>query len=563
MSKAYILSEGRDLELNIVSLHLHSAVDEIPYCELKILDNKGDDLVAKKIIYFRQNIEIKLDNPGEDEGNTGIIFKGILTDIEYTSTNGLNHYYNLRIFHPAYLMTLSKRSRVFESGTKYKSAIGNICEDYSEIRKCSVNIEDITNNQLAQINITDWDFILYLAYRSLAHIICGLDGIEVRAVNRPKAKRELSIGDLSNCKIISSCKNIYSNIEYLSQDFEGKDILRGSSEPKTNTQTYLKKRESSVENYLFFSNFESDDILKKYASNIHTWSNYSRAKLSFKTEGLKDYNLANKIELEGSVAEGIHIITNIEHVLEEGSWNTIVKAGYHKTRHLYVQQKYQQAYIDLKYIKANVESLNEGEKGYRRIKVSFEMPGSNGRIELWAAVHQQNANFTILPDINQKVYLDFIGGDLSYPIVIGVVPNENLITDDDNNIKQWKGKNGAIFSMDDANGIFKLIPKEKSDMFFEINEEDQSIILKLNDSCVLSFDYRNIHAKMNDLKFEASNELNIEAFNSTIHSNNNMEISSKGKFQQYAEIYKASSNIEFSIKSNGQTDIKGAIIKLN
>jgi hypothetical protein len=123
---------------------------------------------------------------------------------------------------------------------------------------------------------------------------------------------------------------------------------------------------------------------------------------------------------------------------------------------------------------------------------------------VWARPCVPYGHFFV-PPIGTHVWIEFEGGDLSYPIWVGTwfadgeVPSEAQVSPPDNRVVQTKS--GHTIELDDTDGAEKIIVRHKLDSFVSIDEKGSVLVANQNGSNV----YLNADAKEASIVSEQGN----------------------------------------------------------
>lgn len=137
-------------------------------------------------------------------------------------------------------------------------------------------------------------------------------------------------------------------------------------------------------------------------------------------------------------------------------------------------------------------------------RLQVQVPSVFDQFAVWARPCVPYGHFFI-PPIGTKVWVEFEGGDLSYPIWVGTwfadgeVPPEAHVGPPDNRVVQTKS--GHTIELNDTDGSEKLIIRHKLDSFVSIDEKGSVLLANQNGSNV----YLNADAKETSVVSEQGN----------------------------------------------------------
>ena len=211
---------------------------------------------------------------------------------------------------------------------------------------------------------------------------------------------------------------------------------------------------------------------------------------------------------------------------------------------------------------ALVTAINDPDS-QGRVKVRLPWsPDSNGdEYEVWARLATMmagnNRGSWFIPDVSDEVLLCFEGGNPRRPYVIGMLwngqdaPPEQMDSDEKNDIKTLKSRNGVTISLDDTSGEERLVMKTPG---------GQEIILKDGPGSIEMQD-----SNGNSIKLESAGlTINADTSKVTVKGSTNVEIKAptvtvNSGMSKFNGVVKAETVITNSVVSSSYTPGAGNI----
>ncbi len=172
--------------------------------------------------------------------------------------------------------------------------------------------------------------------------------------------------------------------------------------------------------------------------------------------------------------------------------------------------------------------------------------------------------WTCIPNENDLVVVNFIGGDINAPIITGRLYNDEDRPPVNNETEfqiQHSLEEGGTFKMD-ADGVITLTSKSTENVV-TVNDDLVSIS---NEEVSLTVDFSNETVSIistKDIELKADNKISFEAKEMTIKTDDSVKLETNELSMKTQAATKIEAGSSMDIKSSAAMKLKGATIDLN
>lgn len=221
---------------------------------------------------------------------------------------------------------------------------------------------------------------------------------------------------------------------------------------------------------------------------------------------------------------------------------------------------------------------NNDPEALGRVKIQFPWQKQAGTTTPWiriASVHAGSGKgFYSIPELDEDVIVDFIGGNAESPYVLGALwngQNKPPVSNSNNDIKVFQTKSGCSMTFDDEKGSITLKDKSGSSISLDgsgnisINASSgevsvigpKEVSLSSDDEVSLSGKKEVSIMSDNEVSLNGSNEVSILS-NQEVFIKGTLEVSINSDVE-----VKVTGLAKAALSSSGVTSVEGTIIKLN
>ncbi len=433
---------------------------------------------------------------------------------------------------------------------------------------------------------TDWDFIL--ARAEFNGFIITLDNDKI-TVGKPALSAasvlRLAVGDsIQSFSAEINAENQPSGIEAHAWDIKTQATISSTAaEPTVNTQgtmtgVALGTSLSQSTLKLISPTPMPTDELKVWADGVLLRKRLSAFRGTVKFIGSALVKPGSLVDLEnvGARFNGSAFVSTVNHVIEEGGWNTTIKIGLDNSP---VSRKQGFSYSAAGGQLPSIHGLQIGT-----VKKLSADPGNENRIQVtipsnatteasvWARVANFYATGTagsgFLPEIGDEVVIGFFDNDPRFPVVIGsLYSSKNApaypAKDENNYTKAFTTKAKLEITFDDEKKVITIKTPGKN--MVTISDDAKSIEMKDQNS-------NSIKMSASGIDIESAKDINIKATGKiTLDATGKATVSSKADIALEGMNIQATAQLGFTAKGNataevsasGQTTIKGAMVMIN
>ncbi len=562
-----ILIEGNETSKkhHLTSVLVQTEINKIPSATVNFLD--GDP--AKETFEISDSGEFapgkKIEIQFGYHKETTTIFKGIIV----TNTQKVNNdcsELTIECKDETIKMTVNKGNRHFNDVLD-SDVVSQLLND-NKITDTDIDDSETKHEQLVQSNVSDWDYMI--SRLDVNSMICVIDNGTV-TVKKPRlqedARLELTYGaDILEFHADMDARTQTTSVKTMSWDFENQKVRTVDSEDSNApdegeisrsklanvTDQPLEMRTSAT-----LSEKETQDIVnaKKLRQDL------SKIKAKVKYQGVATVKPGDFITLSGvgKNFNGKAFVSAIHHEYSEGDWATEATLGMNEQ--FFAEQTNPGHAASSTGQSSSLHGLQIGivtgitdSTGQYRVKIRLPMvndqdDGIYARVATLDAGDKRGTFFR--PETGDEVLVGFMNDDPKNPVILGMLhssaKSSPLEPEDGNPEKGYVSRSGIklIFN-DDKKSVHIETPGNR---VFELNDDENSITVQDANGNKMVIDN-------NGISVESATDLTIKGGSSVSISAPQISIKADGTLS-------AEASGSTKISSDGITEIKGSLVKIN
>lgn len=511
------------------------------------------------------------------------IFSGVI--VKHTAELDAKSPYKIKVVckHKAVSMTFNEKESVFKD-SKDSDIITKLVGNYG--LSADVAATTVKYEACYQRRSTDWDFLLSRADFN-GFIVC-MDGDKI-TVGKPKlsaaAVQRISVSEsMVRFEAELNAENQPTAINASGWDTKTQALVKSTAaEPSINTQGNVTAKKLSEQ-----LSQKALDLLSPTpmtTDELKVWADASLLRMRLAAVKGKVKFLGSAVVKTGDIIElvgvgkkfnGNAFVSSVNHVIEPGTWNTIVKFGLENAPiHKMADFSYAPASGQVPAVQglqvATVKKLSADPLSLGRIQVTIPSY-AEAPLDLWAryanfyATNGSGSGF--YPEIGDEVVVGFMDNDPRYPVILGSVYSDknktpNEAKDENNYIKSLTTKSKMKLSFDDEKKVIVL--ETPGGNKITISDEDKSIEIKDQNS-------NTIKMSSSGIEFDSAKDINIKAKgNVVIDATQKVTIGAKQDVAVEGLNVTATAKMGFTAKGNataeisasGSTTVKGGMVMIN
>ncbi len=573
-------------DIRVHTIEVDKGVNQIPIAKVVVVDGSPatETFGVSSSDTFIPGNKITIE-AGYDDNNQ-VIFEGIVTKQHIQIDQGVGSVLLIECRDEAIKMGVGRKS-VSYSKKKDSDILSSIIGQYSGLTA------DVTSTQTewpeqVQYYATDWDFLLTRAEAN-GMIVTALNG-KVAVFDPSKDTTPVltvTYGDdlLTFNASLDSVSQLGA-AKATSWDFSSQKTISGNAASSYAGPGNLSSKKLSE--VVGLSNYELQSTAPIQQADLTNWSKAALVKSAYsKIQGEVTFQGSNLAEPGtyitlaglGDRFNGDHIISNVHHVIEAGSWTTEAAVGLSPvwfTQEPDVMAPPASGLLPgaQGLFNATVKQIYEDPDSQYRVLVDIPVFDPNGE-GLWARLtnfySSSGAGAFFMPEVGDEVVVGFLNEDPRYPIILGSMysasnnkPFKGLDPNEKNSIKAIVSKSGITLAFDDENKVLTLETPQKNTAV--LSDQDKKITLKDQNGNCIEMSESGITIKSDkDITVEATQNLTLKGDQGVTIESAGGDVQIKGlNIKHTAEMeFSAEGSMTASLQGGAETTIKGAMVMIN
>ncbi len=562
-----LLSNGQSVppELQLFTAVVTFAANRIPHARIVLRD--GD--VAAQTFPFSESdtfvpgtpIELKLGYHGVET----TVFKGLVTRHSIVARQGRPSQLVIDARHPAFKLTLVRKSRQFTDQTDADIASTIL----GELNLAgTVSSTKVTHGQMVQFGVTDWDFV---ALRARANGLLVLPGLDTLALSAPDYSRAAALsltfgtclesfegGLEARTQSVSVTTHAWDPAQQQAVEFTASNAAESSA--GVPDAAALTEAAGSPAQADWHSAAAPTDEIQAWAEAQLARERSAKIRGHARCQGFAGIAPGDLVQLAGLGARfnGKAFVAGVRQEFSVGVWKTDLQLGIDASW-LHWDPAGPATAAGLLPAPSGlhvgvVRQLEGDPASAQRILVHLPvvLPDGEG---LWARLGTLEAGdqrgFVYRPEIGDEVVVGFFGNDPRHPVVLGALHSgahaAHIPAADANNEKGYLSRSKLKVHFDDDKKVLTLSTDAGNQLI--LSEEDQGITLQdqNGNKLVLSPD---------GIEMESIKALSLKAATDWKAEGVNLQASASASAK-----VEGSSGVEVS--SGGSLTLKGSLVQIN
>ena len=573
-----VLIEGQAMNpsYQLLSLSIMKEINRIPVVKMVLRDGDAasrnfeisntDDLVpGKKIV-----IKIGFD------GYNSQVFKGIITRQSIQVKANGNTQLMVECRDEAVKLTVGRKNKYFEN-VKDSQLFDDLIGQYSGLTSDAQNTA-VTNKELVQHHLTDWDFLLLRA--EATGMLVNVNDGTIKTF-----KPDTSIAPVLQASYGTSimefeaemdAHNQWKNVKAISWDYANQQLFDADTDEAAsftqqgNISGADLAKTINLDHYqLHHSGHITEQALQAWVDGVMLRSRLAKIRGRVKITGFSGIKPGDMLKLEGvgDRYKGNAFVTAVKHDIGNGSWETSIQFGLDP-------ELYELVYKNINDpltagLMGGIHGLQIGivvrlatdPDGDDRILVKIPTIDNNAQ-GIWSRVACLDAGDDrgtfFRPEIGDEVIVGFINDDPNHAIVLGMLNSSAkkapLRASDDNHEKGiFTRSKMRVHFHDQTKTITIDTPAGNS---IKLDEQGQTIEIKDQNSNKITLSTSGIKlSSQQNIDIEAGVNLSLKAGASLTIGGATLSVKADGNISLEGAIAKLS--------ASGITEISGSLVKIN
>ncbi|MEO5593065.1 MAG: type VI secretion system tip protein VgrG [Chitinophagaceae bacterium] len=558
-----ILLEGQAMNASyqLLSLSVIKEINRIPLVKIVLRDGDAasrdfeisntDELIpGKKIV-------VKI---GFDGDNTQV-FQGIITRQSVQVKGNGNTQLIIECRDEAVKMTVGRKSKYFEN-LKDSQLFDDLAGQYSGL-KSDADETTVTNKELVQHHITDWDFLLLRAEAN-GMLVNVNDG--TIKIFKPDTSIEPVLQATYGTSIIEfeaemDARNQWKKIKAVSWDYTNQQLFDAETDEASSFAQQGNIKGSNLADTINLDNYElhhsghvTEQALQAWVDGAMMRSRMAKIRGRVKITGFSGIKPGDMLKLEGvgDRYKGNAFVTAVKHDIGNGGWETSIQFGLDP-------ECYESVYKNINDpltagLMGGIHGLQIGKvvrlasdpDGEDRILVKIPTIDNDAQ-GIWSRVACLDAGSDrgtfFRPEIDDEVIMGFINDDPNDAIVLGMLNSS--------------AKKAPLQASDDNNekGIFT-----RSKMRIHFNDQTKTITIDTPAGNSIKLDEQGTTIEIKD---QNNNKITLGSSGIKLSSQLNIDIEAGANLSLKAGASLTIGGVNLSVKADGNISMEGAIAKLS
>lgn len=531
-------------KISSVEIVLDNVLDEEEY----LSDTNGFDINKELEVY------IGYDKP------ENLVFKGYIIK---KNLSQMCTVLTVTAKHNAEKMTKERKLRSFED-KKDSDIISEICGEYGIDAK--IDATDDQHEKIVQYNCSDWDFINVRAEANgLAIYTCENTIVAKKIGSSDDFSKDPTVDFINGYNIIDlqveiDARHSHKTFVNTSHNYSEQEETESRSSESNASQSEDNEDSGEEQKTISMSSHEDSHVLETFQNALSVRNDLAFLTGKASVVGYSPLNPGDVIRLSkvGKGFNGKVMVSSVVQAIEPGKWETHVNLGYDDTSYMekYNDVKAQPSSGAMPGVNglqiAKVEALEGDPLGEFRIYVRLMNSSST---KLWCRVATLDAGnergSMFMPEIDDEVIVGFVDDNPNQSVILGMLHSSKAPSPveikDDNHIKGFYTREKMKLEFDDDKKIVAIETPGGNKLV--ISEDQKGISME---------DQNGNTIVMNDqgVSIESKKALSIKAAQDVTIEGNNINIKANAQL-------KAQGNAAAEFSCNGNTVIKGGLVKIN
>ncbi len=573
-----VLIEGQAMNpsYQLLSLSIMKEINRIPTVKMVLRDGDAaarnfeisntDELVpGKKII-----IKIGFD------GNNTQVFKGIITRQSIQVKASGNSQLMVECRDEAVKMTVGRKNKYFEN-VKDSQLFDDLIGQYSGLTSDAQDTT-VTNKELVQHHLTDWDFLLLRAEAN--GMLVNVNDGTIKTFKPDTSAQpvlQASYGtSIMEFEAEMDARNQWKNVKAISWDYANQQLFDADTDEAASFTQHgnisgadLAKTINLDHFQLHHSGHITEQALQVWVDGVMLRSRLAKIRGRVKITGFSGIKPGDMLKLEGvgDRYKGNAFVTAVKQDIGNGSWETSIQFGLDPETYELVHKNINDPMTAG--LMGGIHGLQIGivvhlatdPDGDDRILVKIPTIDNNAQ-GIWSRVACLDAGDDrgtfFRPEIGDEVIVGFINDDPNHAIVLGMLNSSAkkapLRASDDNHEKGiFTRSKMRVHFHDQTKTITIDTPAGNS---IKLDEQGQTIEIKDQNSNKITLSTTGIKlSSQQNIDIEAGVNLSLKAGASLTIGGATLSVKADGNISMEGALAKLS--------ASGITEISGSLVKIN
>jgi Rhs element Vgr protein len=565
----------------VISIRIEQHVNRIATAEITLRDGSAaaESFPVAESATFKPGVKVEI-KLGYNSLNDSI-FKGVVVKQQLRVNEISGSTILIVCKDEALKLTTNRKNNIF-SKQKDSAIIEKITGNAG--LQNSITTTTVEHEEVVQYYATDWDFIINRAEINGMLVITDSGKLTVAkpaVSDSPELKLQYGY-DIIEFDGELDATYQYTKVTSNAWDMSQQAMISSDAqEPSVNKQGNIngKSLAEAVNigaNLLNTSAPIAEEDLKVWADAAILKNRLSRFKGTVTFQGSSKAKPNTTLQLEGLSERfnGNAFISGVVHTLEQGRWNTEVQIGLSENW-----------FSDSNKVNApEASGLLPGVKGLQTgiVKKIYEDPDNEFRVQVeipvlgvenemvWARLSTfYNGNGIgafFMPEVDDEVILGFVNDDPRFPVILGSVFSSKIAAPETpnqkNTIKTLITQSKLQLKFDDENKVITLVTPGGNTLV--LSDEDQAITITDQNSNKIRMNSDGILVEsQSNLTLKATESVSIKGASVSINATESIDATGGTVSITGNESTAISGTAECSVKSSGEVEVQGLMVKIN